>query len=376
MRIAIGIDVHKNSCTAHAAYAGMGKPRKRHQDFIDRFNEDFRKFHSDWRGMIELHNRIKMHEAHILIENSTKSHDVYWMIKGLGHEIIVAHATDLKRITESHKKNDYNDAYELAHYMRRRLMGEIEFNESYIPSMDTLKRRELCRFSFLDRAELSDTRRRIRSLLLIRGIKLSREYDDILARDAVNELLALGDSIITLHVSKAVELRKRIRFVEKMLIAEFTGNEVFDIIYSIPGFGIISAAYVTCMGDDFSRFEDGHGFAASIGLVPKQHSSSDIDPDCGITRRGDPDLRRIMAQAAFVHKRFADSFISRKYDRLKARGKKHNEALVACANSMAVLVHKMVTSGTRYTEEPERLAISRAYERGMSLEDDMDEAVQ
>lgn len=153
---------------------------------------------------------------------------------------------------------------------------------------------------------------------------------------------------------------------------EFRENEVADIIYPIPGFGITSTAYVTCMGDQFSRFKDGRSFAASIGLVPKQHASSDSDPECGITRRGDPDLRRILTQATFVHIRFADSFITRKYNRLKSRGKKHNEALVACANSMARLVYKLVTSGTRYTEDPEKLSKARMYEKNGDIEEDME----
>ena len=372
MRLALGIDVHKDSCTAHAAYAGMNRPRQRNLDFIEEFNEGFRKFPSDWRGMLKLHNSIKGHEVHILIENSTKSHDIYWMLKGLGHDVVVAHATDLKRITESHKKNDRNDAHELAHYMRRRLMGEVEFNESYIPPLNSLKQREMCRFSFLDRQERSDTKRRIRSILLIRGIKLSREYENILSRDAVKEMLALSDPILALHIHKGLELHKRIRFVEKLLEQEFEGNEVADIIYSIPGFGILSAAYVTCMGDDFSRFSDGRGYAASMGLTPKQRESADKGPECGITRRGDPDLRRIMTQATFVHIRYADSFITRKYERLKARGKKHNEALVACANSMANLVFKLVSAGRKYVEDPKKLAESRTYEREGNIEEDMD----
>ena len=372
MELSIGIDVHKDSCTAYATYSGINKPRQRNLDLIERFNEEFKKFPSDGRGILNLHNSVKEHEVHILMENSTKTHDLYWMLKGLGHEVIVAHATDLKRITESHKKNDRNDAYELAHYMRRRLLGENEFNESYIPSLETLKRREMCRFSFTDRQELSDTKRRIRAVLLIRGKKLSREYSDILAQRAVSEMLEMNDTILSLHIHKALELHRRIRLLEKLLTEEFRGNGVADIIYSIPGFGIISTAYVTCMGDQFSRFKDGRSFAASIGLVPKQRASSDSDPECGITRRGDPDLRRILTQATFVHIRFADSFITRKYNRLKSRGKKHNEALVACANSMARLVYKLVTSGTRYTEDPEKLSKARMYEKNGNIEEDME----
>ena len=137
-------------------------------------------------------------------------------------------------------------------------------------------------------------------------------------------------------------------------------DKTFDIIYSIPGFGVLSAAYVSCMGDDFSRFPDGRMYAASIGIIPKQDESADKGRECGITRRGDADLRRLMTQATFVHVFHTDSFISEKYHRLKAAGKKHNEVLVACTNSMARMVYKMVTSDTMYTSDPALLSKTRA----------------
>lgn len=376
MKLAIGIDVHKDKCTARAVYAGMGKPRQRHLEFIDRFNSEFERFHPDGRGMLAFHNFVKEHEAYILIENSTKSHDVYWMLRGLGHDIIVAHTTDLTKITKSDRKNDRNDAFELAQYMHRKLLGEVEFHESYIPPKDVLLQREICRFSFMDRAELSDTKRRIRAMLLIRGTSLRREYGDILARDAVKEMLALNDTAVSLHVHKGLALKDRIAFVDKILRNMFTGDDVFDIVYSIPGFGVISAAYVRCMGDDFSRFADGRGYAASIGIIPKQRESNDKGPECGITRRGDPELRRIFTQATFIHIQYADSFIKRKYDRLRKNRKCHNEALIACTNSMARMVHKMVVSGIPYISDPKELAASREYVRNGDIEGDMDKAVQ
>ena len=140
MKLAVGIDVHKEMCTGHATFGGITKPKPKQQDLIDRFNEDFKRFPSDVKGMTDLARYLKGHEVHILIENSTKSHDIYWILKGLGLDVIVAHSSDLNNITKSMRKNDDNDAYQLAHYMRRRLIGEIEFHESYIPGRDVWRR--------------------------------------------------------------------------------------------------------------------------------------------------------------------------------------------------------------------------------------------
>lgn len=87
MKIAIGIDVHKEKCAAFAVFAGLGDPRPRHIAFLDKFNEDFRRFPSDYAGMTALFERVRDHDAEVLIENSTKSHDIYWMLTNLGLKV-------------------------------------------------------------------------------------------------------------------------------------------------------------------------------------------------------------------------------------------------------------------------------------------------
>ena len=316
MKIAIGIDVHKEKCAAHAVYAGAGEPRQRHRDLLEGFNRDFRRFPSDAEGMKELADRVRGHEADILIENSTKAHDVYWMLTNLGLSVTAAHAADLYRITKSKTKNDDNDAAELAGYMRRRLMGETEFAVSHMPSQEVLLQRELCRFDLSDRSDLSALKRQIRSHLLIRGIELSCDYADITSVLALRELKATKDHVLILDAAKAESIKARKQQTEKMIRYRMEGSRMFDIIWSIPGFGILSAAYTACMADDMGRFRDGRAFAASAGITPKLDESADKPKNCGISRRGDPDLRRLLCQATFVHICHTDSFITEKYKRL------------------------------------------------------------
>jgi transposase len=368
--MAVGIDVHKEKCAAFARFAGTGEPRRRNVEFLEKFNEDFNRFTSDAKGMTELADRLRDHEAEVLIENSTKSHDVYWMLTNLGIKVTVAHATDLYAITRSVDKNDTNDARKLSGYMWRVMMGqEDEFSRSHIPSRETLLVRELCRFDLNDRTELTALKCQIRSHMLIRGWKLTRKYQDITSTAAIRELRATGDYIFLLDVAKAEEIKKRKTMTEKMIRHKLLGNRMFDIVWSIPGFGILSAAYVTCMADDLSRFGTDREFAASTGLIPMQRESADKPKDCPISRRGDADLRRLLCQAAFVHIFHEESFITEKYRRLKAAGKHHNEALVACANSMARLVWTLVTKDRIYVSDPKAIAAARAEAESDDLED-------
>jgi transposase len=374
MKIAIGIDVHKDKCTACAVYAGTDTPRTKNLNYLDKFNTDFRRFPSDATGMIGLMNRLQGQDADILIENSTKSHDVYWMLTNLGLRVTVAHAADLYRITKSKTKNDDNDATELAGYMRRRLMGETEFAVAHMPSREVLAQRELCRFNLNDRNDLSALKKQIRAHLLIRGSKLSRNYSDITSVLALRELKATGDHVLILDAAKAESIKARKKQTEKMIRYRMENNRMFDIIWSIPGFGILSAAYVTCMADNMVRFKDGRAFAASAGITPRLDESADRPKNCGISRRGDPELRRLLCQATFVHINHTDSFISEKYKRLRANGKHHNEALVACANSMARMIWAMVTQDRKYSADPAVMAVTRYLADSDEIEDEMEAA--
>ena len=372
MEIAIGIDVHKEKCTAFAKFAGKGEPRPRHEEFLERFNERFRRFDSDYRGMTELAGFVRDHSVHVLSENSTKSQDVYWMLRGLGLEVTVAHATDLKQITESMNKNDDNDAAKLAGYMRRRLGGETEFAQCYIPMQETLLQRELCRYGLRLRSELTALKCQIHAHMLIRGWKLTRDYTNIVSTAALRELNAADIDIFRFDAAKAKYLKQLISETDRALRVRMGTNRMFESIWSIPGFGILSASYMTCMIDDLSRFKNGKSLAAWMGLTPRLDESADKPKNCGITRRGDPELRKLICQATFVHIFHSESFISEKYRRLKSEGKSHNEALVACANSMAQMIFAMLRDGTKYVSDSETLAEARALADSEEIEDEME----
>jgi hypothetical protein len=136
MRIAIGMDLHKKSAVCFAVFAGDGQITLEEQDFLDRFNRKHRTQPSEPEDMARIAEDLKGHEVHVLIENSTRTFDTYWVLTNLGCHVTVAQARDLYRITKSVKKNDNNDSMELAFYMRRRLHGENEFAECVMPTHD------------------------------------------------------------------------------------------------------------------------------------------------------------------------------------------------------------------------------------------------
>ena len=348
--IAIGMDIHSSKTTAYAV--PLDESDLNDCAICEDFNRSFKNFYSDRPGYAKVASFLAGTEHCILIENSTKTHEVFWMMADLDLTVLVAHATDLFRITKSVKKTDQHDCFELAHYMRRRLMGESEFATSLIVDKKWMNRRQLCRIYAWESEMLSDTRRQIRSSMLLRGINLDHVSRDITSVNSLKTLELMADDTLSLLITRARDFKTRMNACQKAIRKEFADDRMFMLLITIPGFGLITTAYIVSMIVDINRFENAKMFSAYFGIVPKQRESGGSAPRCPITRRGDETGRKMLLQATFTHLQNDPdrlSPVSQMYDRLVARGFPHKKALTAAGNKMAKMVFTILK-----TEEPYR----------------------
>jgi transposase len=361
MILAIGIDVHKNTSSAYAVYAGRGQENEKHRKFLNSFNNEFTKFPSTAENMKDMVTFVRGHECHILLENSTKAHEIYWVLRNTGMNVIVAQAQDLYHITRSDRKTDRNDSIELAGYMRRRLMGEDrEFADCYVPSPEWMMKREMCRGVFAEKEYLGNTKRRIRSHLLLHGIKLTREYDDITSLRPLAEMRYSKDPYLIMQANFADDAKKRILFGERTIEQMFSGNKTYDLIFSIVGIGKITAAYLTSLIVDIKRFPTSSNFTASFGVVPRRRDSGERSPNLGTTHRGDDIARDMLMYCARSHIRHVEnSVVTKMYHRLVNNGKPKREALIAAVRKLLTVVWSVLKSGVPYTTDLERLMMAR-----------------
>ena len=89
MRIAIGMDLHKKTAVCCAVHAGPGKPSEDEEEFLRRFNRDHGTQPSEPEDIARIAEALRGHEAHVLIENSTKTHETYWVLTNLGIDTVV-----------------------------------------------------------------------------------------------------------------------------------------------------------------------------------------------------------------------------------------------------------------------------------------------
>lgn len=349
MCLAIGIDVHAKKLTSFAL--PQDEENIEELEFCEEFNKEFRTTPADRTSLSRIAKWLDGREHLILIENSTKTHEVFWILTDLGCVVVVANASDLYRITMSVKKTDNHDCMELAHYARRYMNGEREFAVCLIVTAEQLNRRQLCRIYAHASSDLSDTRRRIRSYILARGITVSRPEADIVSEESLCELEMKADSSLRLLIDEARHQRKRLSRIQNEISKTFENDEIFQLIHSIPGFGIVTASYLSAMIVDVNRFTSADAYAAYHGIVPKQRESADHAVRCGITRRGDEIAREMLITGTFSHiskdkDRLSD--VSRSYDRFRARGMPHKKALVACSNKMAHKIYAILKTRTPY----------------------------
>ena len=360
MKIAIGMDLHAKTAVCFAVFAGEGEPRENHIEFLEEFNRKHRTQGAEPEDMAAIAADLRGHDAYVLIENSTKTFEVYWVLMNLGVKTVVAQAQDLYRITKSTKKTDKNDSVELAGYMRRYLLGEREFAVCTMPPHEWMMKREICRTLFKEKVHLGDLKKRMRAHLLLHGIKLSREYNDIFCKKAIAELRRLDDVCVRMMLNEAIGLKTRTdeegRFIEHL----FEGIRLYELIYSIPGFGKVTAAYLTSMIIDIDRFTDRDSFTSYFGVVPRMRESAETTHNCATTHRGDEEIRRLLAQAAFVHVQHApDSVVTGLWNRLKKKGKAHREVQIACARKLLTVVWSVAKNDRPYVMDPEEIRAAR-----------------
>jgi transposase len=120
----------------------------------------------------------------------------------------------------------------------------------------------------------------------------------------------------------------------------------------VDGVGDLTALAYRLTIEDPSRFRKSRVVSAFLGLTPAKDQSGESDPQKGISKAGDPFLRRLLVQCAqHILGPFGNDCDLRRWGlRLAERGGKaaKKRAIVAVARKLAVLLHRLWVSGEVY----------------------------
>ena len=190
-------------------------------------------------------------------------------------------------------------------------------------------------------------------LIIPKSISALRKMIPEILEDADNGLSPLFRRLLDRRYTQLVQFDADIEFYTAQLTEQASQNEAIVRLQTIPGFGpVVASAYYIHVGNG-RVFANGRGVSASLGLVPRQHSTGGKQILSGISKRGDRELRSLLVHGARAVVRMAgqrDDRLSRWICKLvEQRGK--NKATVALANKLARIAWAVTTKEIDFTRQ-------------------------
>lgn len=144
-----------------------------------------------------------------------------------------------------------------------------------------------------------------------------------------------------------IQLNDRTKEITKMMKLQATQDQGLHAIYeSVPGIGSIHARQLINELGDMKQFKNERRLFSFTGLTPCESSSGENIRRGNISRQGNPVLRKILVESAWVAIK-KDPGLKRSFDEIAhRRGKKR--AIVAIARRLVGRIRSCVLSGSLY----------------------------
>lgn len=314
----------------------------------------------DARGKVVLRKRLsrrqvrpwfaKQRRCLVGLEACGSAH--YWgrELESLGHEVRLIPAQHVKAYLRGNK-NDYNDALAIAEAVVRPEMRFVAIKTVEEQDIQALHR--LRSGLIRERTALCNQLRGLLAeygIVLPKGVAaLKRRLPEVL-EDAENGLSDRFRRLIHEAWQQLQALEARLKFYDEEVACVAKAHEACQRLQTIPGFGpVVASVFYSRIGHG-EAFRRGRDVAASLGLVPRQHSSGGKEVLLGISKRGDSYLRGLLIHGARAVIRQAGNKsdrLSRWVRRLVER-RGHNKAVVALANKLARIGWAVLAHQTTY----------------------------
>jgi len=148
--------------------------------------------------------------------------------------------------------------------------------------------------------------------------------------------------------------RSKIAAVDAGITEVLSHHPDAALIASLPGMGAVLTAELLAVAGGLSRFTSGDHLAAAAGLAPALVQSGKVR----YLQRpltGDRALKRVFYQSAFCALP-ADPVSRAFYDRKRAEGKRHHQALIALARRRINVLYAMLRDRQPYQARPAKAA--------------------
>ena len=288
--------------------------------------------------------------ARIALEVGTHSPWSSHLLEELGHQVIVANPRTLALIHSSNRKRDELDAEKLARLARLdpQLMSPIRHRSMQVQAdRARLKAREAL---VRTRTQLIT---HVRCLVKAFGVMLPSCASTCFHKRVLEQLPESLKPAVKPILESLKVISRQIYEMDKDLnkLAKENYPETFKLRQVVGVGPILSLAFILTL-ETPKRFRNSRDVGVYLGLVPKQRQSGDSDPGLGISKQGDKMLRGLLVQGAqYQLGRFGpDCELKRFGLKIAESGGRHGKkrAVIAVARKLAVLLHRLWTTGEVY----------------------------
>lgn len=288
MKLSVGVDLHKGQFTVYWLRE-------------DRSGEwDFERYPTSTLGYGKFEGKLREYldvgyEVIVAVESTGNTRYFKTRVERTGAEVKVINTNKFKVVTESVKKTDRHDARIIAEFLEKDMLPEARLCSEHSEEL----RRLLKSRTLLVRTVVA-LKNQVHGLLLGCGIEsrkgqLQSKKERRRILDVLVEQGSAGKAVEPL-LETIDRVEAEVKKLEKLLQEKVAGDRVVELLLSIPGTGLITAATVRAYVDDISRFVGYKQFSAYAGLAPWVQSSNEREHYGSITKRGPEPLRTALVQ--------------------------------------------------------------------------------
>lgn len=235
-----------------------------------------------------------------------------------GIDNIVVHPASIEVESGNHKKTDKRDSKKIAIQLSSGRLHSV-----FIPTIEAENRRYISRLREIFVKQRIRTSVQLKSLLNLAGL-IPYDKSPKVSKKFIKELLSF-DLDENLHFCIEELAKTWLHFTEeigaiekKLKLLTPDEQELYDCYRKVTGIGPKIARILVHELGSTMQFSNEEKLFAFCGLTPSEHSSGEHRRLGHITRQGNPILRKVLVQAAWVSVR-RDPYFSEYFRQLKAR---------------------------------------------------------
>lgn len=153
-------------------------------------------------------------------------------------------------------------------------------------------------------------------------------------------------------------LNDKVAVADRLIEDRFRAHNLAEIITSMPGIGpLLGAELLAGVGSDLSFFATPDRLAAFAGLAPAPHDSGKKSGNLHRPRHYHCGLQGVFYVSALTSVRY-DPNSRTFYDRKRAEGKRHTQAVIALARRRVNVLWALIRDRRLYEVAPSQATVS------------------